>query len=60
MPIAPASGPLTHPNGSRYPSAGERTSAPFLQTPANESLAVFSPDSRWVAYVSDESGRSEV
>ena len=41
-------------------AAGDRKSTPFLQTPANESLAVFSPDSRWVAYVSDESGRSEV
>lgn len=28
--------------------------------PANESGAEFSPDGRWIAYASDESGRSEV
>src|SRR6185369_11386502 len=28
--------------------------------PANERSGTFSPDSRWVAYVSDESGTSEV
>jgi serine/threonine-protein kinase len=33
---------------------------PFLQTPANEGNAIFSPDGRWLAYVSDESGRDEV
>ena len=39
---------------------GERKAFPYLQTPTNENLAVFSPDGKWVAYVSDESGRSEV
>lgn len=33
---------------------------PFLQTSANEFLPMFSPDGRWLAYVSDHSGRSEV
>jgi serine/threonine-protein kinase len=33
---------------------------PFLQTKANETSAQFSPDGRWMAYVSDESGRNEV
>jgi Tol biopolymer transport system component len=33
---------------------------PFLATPANERASTFSPDSRWIAYVSDESGRDEV
>ena len=33
---------------------------PFLQTPASEILAVFSPDGRYVAYCSNESGRQEV
>ncbi|MFN2454156.1 MAG: protein kinase [Pyrinomonadaceae bacterium] len=37
---------------------GERK--PFLQTPFNESSARFSPDGRFVAYVSDESGKAEV
>jgi Tol biopolymer transport system component len=40
--------------------AGKRTPVPVLQTPANESAAVLSPDSRWIAYVSDESGAAEV
>jgi eukaryotic-like serine/threonine-protein kinase len=33
---------------------------PFLQTASNESAPIFSPDGRWLAYVSDETGRSEV
>jgi serine/threonine-protein kinase len=41
-------------------SAVDRMSMPLLQTTANEWSAAFSPDGRWVAYVSDESGRAEV
>jgi eukaryotic-like serine/threonine-protein kinase len=41
-------------------SADERTSTPLLQGPANEWSAAFSPDGRWVAYVSDESGAAQV
>jgi Tol biopolymer transport system component len=33
---------------------------PWLQTPFNESEARFSPDGRWVAYASDQTGRSEI
>jgi serine/threonine-protein kinase len=33
---------------------------PFLRTPFNESAPRFSPDGRWLAYVSDESGRFEI
>ncbi len=33
---------------------------PFLSSPAFEGDGAFSPDGRWVAYVSDESGRQEV
>ena len=33
---------------------------PVLQTPADEGEAQFSPDERWLAYVSNESARSEV
>ena len=33
---------------------------PFLATPAQEMLATFSPDGRWIAYQSDESGSVEV
>ncbi|MDA2912837.1 serine/threonine-protein kinase [Acidobacteriia bacterium AH_259_A11_L15] len=33
---------------------------PFLQTPFLEIFPVFSPDGRWIAYTSDESGRWEI
>jgi Tol biopolymer transport system component len=33
---------------------------PFLNTEFNESQGQFSPDGRWMAYVSDESGRQQV
>ena len=33
---------------------------PFLLTPFDERSPRFSPDGKWLAYVSDESGRSEV
>ena len=39
---------------------GERRFRLLLQTPANESSARLSPDGRWMAYTSDDSGRSEV
>jgi serine/threonine protein kinase/Tol biopolymer transport system component len=39
---------------------GERKPMVFLQTPANESDGRFSPDGKWVAYTSDESGRAEI
>jgi Tol biopolymer transport system component len=39
---------------------GDRKARPFLQTPFNEGGPVFSPDGRWLAYQSDESGRSEI
>ncbi len=41
-------------------SMAEEKSMPFLQTEFNESQARFSPDGKWIAYVSDESGRLEV
>lgn len=33
---------------------------PYLRTPADEEAAALSPDGRWLAYVSDETGRDEV
>ena len=42
------------------PLDGDQEPRPFLVTPFDENWAVFSPDGRWVAYASDESGRSEV
>jgi Tol biopolymer transport system component len=41
-------------------SVGEHKSAPFLQTQFTEGAPEFSPDGRWLAYVSDESGRAEI
>ena len=42
------------------PLDGDRQPFPFLQTPFNELGARFSPDGRWVAYTSDETGVPEV
>ena len=39
---------------------GDRKPSAFLKTAATEKQPVFSADSRWVAYVSDSSGRDEV
>jgi eukaryotic-like serine/threonine-protein kinase len=38
----------------------DRKSQVFLQTPFNEGAPQFSPDGRWLAYGSDESGRPEI
>jgi len=42
------------------PMTGDRKPYPFLRTDFNETHSQISPDGRWVAYVSDESGRAEV
>ena len=42
------------------PLTGEGKPKPYLQTRFDEGAANFSPDGRWVAYVSDDSGRFEV
>jgi serine/threonine protein kinase/Tol biopolymer transport system component len=45
------------------PSASQgqvRKAQPFLQTQFTEGAPRFSPDGRWLAYVSDESGRYEI
>src|SRR5262249_34505780 len=42
------------------PWFGEKKPFPFLQTRFAETRAKFSPDGRWVAYTSNESGRNEV
>jgi eukaryotic-like serine/threonine-protein kinase len=39
---------------------GDHKAQPFLQTRFNVSAPQFSPDGRWLAYTSDESGRYEV
>jgi dipeptidyl aminopeptidase/acylaminoacyl peptidase len=47
---------LTVPPDAREP----RPLEPLIASPFTETSAVFSPDGRWLAYVSDESGRTEV
>jgi eukaryotic-like serine/threonine-protein kinase len=41
-------------------SVAEGTARPWLSTPFNERGAELSPDGRWIAYQSDESGRNEI
>ena len=38
----------------------KRTITPFVETPFEERGAIFSPDGRWVAYVSNKSGQNDV
>ena len=40
--------------------SGASEPRPYLQTPFNERTPVISPDGRWLAYTSNESGRDEV
>jgi eukaryotic-like serine/threonine-protein kinase len=42
------------------PLFGDRKPIPYLQTEFVEAQARFSPDGRWIAYSSNESGRPEV
>jgi Tol biopolymer transport system component len=52
--------PLTGADIWFLPFDGDRKPVPFLRTRFNELRARFSPNRRWVAYVSDESGSQEV
>jgi eukaryotic-like serine/threonine-protein kinase len=40
--------------------SSDGTPRPFVQTPAYEGNGAFSPDGRWLAYMSDATGRDEV
>ena len=42
------------------PVSGPKSQQPFLQTRFTEAGPKFSPDGRWIAYGSDESGQSEI
>jgi Tol biopolymer transport system component len=42
------------------PLTGDRKPIPYMQTPFNEAGGRFSPDGRWVAFGSNESGRPEI
>ena len=50
--VVPMDGPET--------DSARRTPRPFLQGPDNEVMGQLSPDGRWMAYVSDQSGRRQV
>ncbi len=54
------SGPDTAIDLAVLPASGERKPSSFLKTKFSELHGQFSPDGRWVAYTSDESGRTEV
>ncbi len=43
-----------------FPDSADRNPRPLVQSPASEHEGKFSPDGRWIAYVSNESGRQEV
>jgi dipeptidyl aminopeptidase/acylaminoacyl peptidase len=65
MVLSLTTGPQGSPTNSRdlgmtTMEGTNRTFASFVETPFNERGAVFSPDGRWVAYVSDRSGRDEI
>ncbi len=51
--------PLTNEDLWVVPMTGDRTPAVVLETPFSESWGTFSPDGRWVAYESNESGQLE-
>jgi eukaryotic-like serine/threonine-protein kinase len=50
---------LILPLGSGQPGK-DRTPIPFLQTEFNETDGRFSPDGKWIAYVSNEAGQNEI
>ena len=43
-----------------FPLKGDGKPIPYLRSPSNEVHSKFSPDGRWVAYVSDETGIPEI
>jgi dipeptidyl aminopeptidase/acylaminoacyl peptidase len=53
-------GPETGQDIWTLPMTSDRTPTALVHTRASESAAQLSPDGRWLAYVSDESGRPEV
>jgi Tol biopolymer transport system component len=58
--IYSARSPTTRSDLWMLPMTGDRKPLPLDQSPANESQGVVSPDGRWIAYVSDQSGSDEV
>jgi len=58
--LAFAEGPQTGERSIRLLRIDQKSVADFLDTPAWEHMAMFSPDGQWIAYASDESGVMEV
>jgi Tol biopolymer transport system component len=42
------------------PTSGDRKPVPYLNTPFSETHGQFSPDTKWLSYSSNESGRNEI
>ena len=58
--IYSARSPKTQSDLWMLPMTGDKKPLPLDQSPANESQGIVSPDGRWLAYVSDESGSEEI
>ena len=59
--ILPMSGANASPAGrSHQETSGDKKPFPFLKTPFVERDGQFSPDTKWIAYESNESGRFEI
>lgn len=41
-------------------ASGKWTATPYLDSPANEGALLFSPDGKWVQFISDKAGRREL
>jgi Tol biopolymer transport system component len=52
--------PKTGPDIWVLPMAGDRKPVPFAQEPFAESFGQISPNGRWMAYMSNETGRPEI
>jgi eukaryotic-like serine/threonine-protein kinase len=52
--------PATHTDLLTVATTGDRKPVPFLKTSFNEWRGRFSPDGRWLAYQSDETGKYEI
>ena len=52
--------PKTGSDGWALPLTGDRKPFPILQTPFNEGHPQISPDGKWIAYASNETGRAEI
>ena len=55
-----ADAPTTQSDIWVLPLTGDRKPFPFLMTPAREGQGTLSPDGKWMAYTSNESGRYDI